>query len=452
MQDALQKMVSQNAEATVISTALKHPEFTLHSEMLKPGYFFNVENGCWLWAINELYKKGITNIDALNLSNMIESNTSVSKTMKSKNITDISKYIELSSLAARDTVEEYMVAVKEVLTMAYKRDLYKTLTKLTRECTNEDINLNTLEKDVNDEINRVTEKYIIEDDMGLFGEVVDELWGQIVNERNSDGSYGVPTIFPGLTKRGLVHEPGEMILLYAKRKVGKSMILLNETMNKLKNGMAVIYHDTEMSDKLFMIRMLSHYAGVPVDKIKSGKVTSAEAKKIQEGLEWIKKQRFKHIYAPRFNDIEIYNQYKIFMYKYGSDVLGVYDYFKADGTTSSDNYNQLGIRADFMKNEIAGELGIPVLAAAQLNRGDQIADSFRLEMIASAGITYRPKTPQEIADYGGLDAGNYLLHLDFARSAEPMGDNEFLHVSVDGNKMRAMQAIKQPPAPELPYE
>lgn len=437
-------MVSQNAEATVIATVLKHPEFTLHSEMLKPGYFYNTENGCWLWAINELYKAGITNIDALNLTNMIESNPSVSKTMKSKNITNISQYIELSSLTARDTIEEYMVAVKEVLTMAYKRDMYKTLTGLINQCANENINLNTLEGNINEQINKVTEKYIIDDNMELFGAIVDELWNEIVNERNPDGSYGIPTIFPEFTRRGLVHECGEMILLEAKRKVGKSLILLNETMDKLKNGMAVIYHDTEMSDKLFMIRMLSNYSGVSQNKIKSGKYSSAEGKKINEALEWLKKQRFKHIYAPGFNKVEIYNQYKIFMYKYGNDVFGVYDYFKADGETSSDNYNQLGIRANFMKNEIAGGLNIPVLAAAQLNRKDEVGDSYKLEQITSAGISYRPKTSQEIADYGGLDAGNFLMHLDFARSAEAMGDDEFLHVSVDGDKMRAIQAKLQP--------
>ena len=442
----IEKMVSQNAEATVIATILKHPEYTLHSEMLKPGYFYNTENGCWLWAINELYQSGITNIDALNISNMLESNPNVSKVMKSRNINNISEYINLSAIAARDSVEEYMLAVKEVVTMAYKRDLYKTLTGLKNKCLDETVGLRDLEECLNTDINKISEKYIIDDNMERFGANVQELWDEIVSNRNKDGQYGIPTIFPTLTKYGLVHEKGEMILLTAQRKVGKSLILLNETMDKLKNGMPVLYHDTEMSDRLFLIRMLANLSGVDQKKIKSGDYSTAEDRRIKEALKFIEKAPFKHIYAPSFNEVEIREQYKIFQYKYGQDMFGVYDYFKATGKDSSINYNQLGAYANFLKNEIAGELDIPVLAAAQLNRSGEIADSFRLEMIASAGISYQKKTSQDITDDGGMDFGNMKLHIDFARSAEPMGDNEYLHIKCDGATMRAVET-KQPKKP-----
>ena len=445
----MEKMASRNAEATVIGTILKHPEFTMHSEMLKPSYFYNSENGCWLWAINELYKKGITNIDVLNISNMLESNPGVSKLMKQRNINNIAEYIKYSSIAARDTVEEYMIAVKEVVTMAYKRDLYSTLSKILNQCLDETIDLKALETSLNTEVNKVTEKYIIDDNMETFGSIVKELWEEIVSNRNEDGTYGIPTIFQGLTDKGLVHERGEMILLTAQRKVGKSLILLNETVDKLKNGMACIYHDTEMSDRLFLIRMLSNITGVTQWDIKNGTYNYSEDKKLREALDWIEKVPFKHIYAPNFSENEIYQQYKIFQYKYGNNMIGVYDYFKATGDDSSINYNQLGRYANFLKNNIAGGLDIPILAAAQLNREGKIADSFRLEMIASAGITYRPKTKQEILDSGGNEFGNMVLHIDFARSAEAMGDDEYLHIKVDGSRMRAEQA-KQP-KPKSPF-
>lgn len=442
----LSKMVAQNAEATVIATALKHPEFTLHSDMLKPGYFYNTENGCLLWAIQELYKRGIDTIDALNLKNILESNPSVSNVMKSRNITDINTYIDLSRLTARDTIEEYMLAVQDVVTMAYKRDMYKTLTTLNNQCLDEKVDLRTLETNINKDINAVTEKFITSNEMALFGDAVDELWHQIENERNEDGSYGVPTIFPTLTKRGLVHEKGELILLMAQRKVGKSTMLLNDCIEQLKHGMGCIYHDTEMSDKLFMIRMLANVSGVEQIKIKKGSYNNSEAKALKEAMEWIKQQRFIHIFAPVFNEMEIYNQYKIFMYKYGSDIIGYYDYFKGNEKGAAENYNQLGNNINFMKNEVAGELEIPIMAAAQLNRDGKVADSYKLEMYASAGITYKAKTSQEILDCGGLKAGNCTLHLDFARSAEPMGDDEILHISVDGARMRVKEAEVQPRA------
>ena len=39
----------------------------------------SVENGCIYWAIQELYKNGIETIDALNITNMLNSNNAVKK-------------------------------------------------------------------------------------------------------------------------------------------------------------------------------------------------------------------------------------------------------------------------------------------------------------------------------------------------------------------------------------
>lgn len=440
----IDNMVSPSAEATVIATALKHPEFTLHSEMLKPAYFYFPENGCWMWAINSLYEQGITNIDAINLTNIINSNAAVSNVMKTKGIDNINQYIELSSYAARETLEEYMMSVKEVVSMAYKRDMHGTLGKLDKDCINPEVDLRTLEKHIREGINKVTEKYIIDDDMHSDGEDIEDMYEEIESDRNSDGTYGIPTIFPSLTKLGLVHERGEMIMINAAYKTGKSTILLNEFTDKLNREMSCIYHDTEMSNKLFTIRMLANLTGIPQDQIKSGRLSKTELESLRSVMAWLKKQKYKHIYAPNFNEVEIYNQYKVFMYRYGDNIMGFYDYFKSNDKDTSRNYNILGIQANFMKNEIAGGLQIPILSAAQLNRVGQIADSIKLDMYVSAGITYKMKTSQQILDDGGLDAGNYTLHLDFARNAQVMSDNEYINISTDGARMRVQEAKKQP--------
>lgn len=444
MGNPIELMVSESAEATVVATALKHPEFTLHSEMLKPAYFYHDENGCWMWAIEQLYRQGITNIDTLNLTNVIQSNAAVAKLMASKGLTDIKQYLELSSIAARDTLEEYMLAVKEVLTMAYKRDMYRTCNSLVQACTNIEIDLKTLEKKVHEDISKVTERYIIDDDMHSDGEDIYDMWQRIGDDRNEDGTYGIPTIFPSLTKRGLVHERGEMIMVTAQYKTGKSTIILNEFTDKLNMGMSCLIHDTEMDNKLFTIRMIANLTGIEQNKIKSGKLSRTELESIEDVLAWLSKQKYKHIYAPTFNEIEIYNQYKVFMYRYGDNMIGFYDYFKANEKDSSQNYNMLGIQANFMKNEIAGGLQIPVMCAAQLNRVGQIAESIKLNNVASAGLTYKMKTSEEIMNDGGLSAGNYTLHIDFARSAEVMGDNEYINISTDGARMRVREADIQP--------
>ena len=73
------------SESGVIGTLIYHPEFILHTDYLHPGYFYGVENGCIYWAIQELYKSGITNIDAYNISNKLQSHKSVQKTIEKYN-------------------------------------------------------------------------------------------------------------------------------------------------------------------------------------------------------------------------------------------------------------------------------------------------------------------------------------------------------------------------------
>ena len=74
------------AESSLISTLYFHPDFALHSGYLKASYFYNKENGCLYWAVNELLNKGIENIDTINISNVLASNPAVAQLMRSKNI------------------------------------------------------------------------------------------------------------------------------------------------------------------------------------------------------------------------------------------------------------------------------------------------------------------------------------------------------------------------------
>jgi DnaB-like helicase N terminal domain. len=69
------------AETSVISTLLVHPEYILHTDWLKTNHFSQKENAAIYWAIDELYKKGITNIDDLNLNNQLSSDKAVKELM-----------------------------------------------------------------------------------------------------------------------------------------------------------------------------------------------------------------------------------------------------------------------------------------------------------------------------------------------------------------------------------
>jgi replicative DNA helicase len=93
-----------NAESGVVSTLIYHPDFILHSEYLKPGYFYRKENACIYWAIQELYKSGIDKIDTFNIIAKIDSNKKTKEMFASMNITSVQDLIDMYKLIARNTI------------------------------------------------------------------------------------------------------------------------------------------------------------------------------------------------------------------------------------------------------------------------------------------------------------------------------------------------------------
>lgn len=444
----LSRISDTNSEAVVIATLVYHPEYIMHTEYLKPGYFYNVENGCIYWAISELYKSGIDTIDALNISTMLSSNKAVKRKIEQSNMSNIQEFIDLCGLAARDSLEEYKLAVANVVTTSYKRDMIKTAEKIERLCNNEELTLASVNKKINSNIDEITEKYLVTDEIVTMSEEIDDIWNEIQDDWNGTGVVGMPTIIPELNNY-ITHRPGELFLVAGRMGMGKSAYMMNEALNMLKNGVPVLYIDTEMSKKQFVLRSAASLTGIPVRKIESGDLTSEEKSEVADIIKWIKDDTILvHKYMTEPNMDEVYALCKILKHKIDLGFI-VYDYIKADKDDSTTNYNYLGQITDFLKNKIAGELNIPVLAGAQLNREMAVADSDKIERYISSSIYWLPKSSEEIND-NGVDCGNFKIVVGKNRNGSRMIDGDWIDVVFDGGRMRIKQAERQH-APMNPF-
>lgn len=428
------------AESGVIATLVSHPEFIMQSEYLKPGYFYNRDNACIYWAISELYKQGIDNIDAFNITNMLNSHEGVKKIIEKYNIPSMQEYIDLSKNVARDTIEEYNILVDKVVELAFKRKLSKLLNELQNDCYKEVFSLDDLNDKVYSKLTSLTEEFVTSNSIEMFGDKVDSLWQEIENRRTEDGTYGIPSKFTALNKY-FTYENTELVLLKARMKKGKSAWMMNEAIHKIKMGVPTAYFDTEMSDRLFFERMLANLSNVDLKKIKSGKYTEEEAAEIEKQKEWLKKQPFVHIYNPQFRNEDIFTICNILKYKMGLEFV-IYDYLKSNTTDSNAQYNELGAKCDFLKNNIAGNLELSVLAGCQLNRNNQVADSDKLERYASVSLSWRDKSTDEIIT-DGEECGDFRLSIDLNRLGEQMSDGEYIDFVFNGNHMQINQAAKQ---------
>ena len=439
------------AESGVIATLVYHPEYIMHSDYLKAGYFFSSDNGCIYWAIQELYKKGIDNIDAFNLSNVLASHPAVQRTVEKYNLPAMEEYISMCDVVARHTLEEYILLAKTVTTFAFKRDMSRLTTEINKYCHDRTIDLGVLNETVYKKLSTLTEKYLVSNEIQMFGDVSDNLWSEICDRRNDTGTYGIPSKYASLNEY-FTYEPGEVVMVQAKYKQGKSVFLLNETVHKLKNGVPTLVIDTEMSDRLYMERLISHVSGVEVKRIKNGRYTEEEGERIREAREWIKNQPFVHIYDPDLTDDKMYSICKILKFKMGLQFV-VHDYVKSNETSTSDNYNILGAKCDFLKNKIAGELNLAVLSACQLNRNGEVADSMKINRYLSVGIKWFIKSPEQLLT-DGAECGNAGLKIYVNRLGQQMPeDDETIYIDFffEGDKMNIVEA-KQHMVTETPFD
>ena len=92
-----------NSEAGIIGTLLYKPSFIVHSENLKPNFFYTKEYASIYWAIMELYKKGIDKIDEFNIITQLNSNKATSSILGKDKDKYIIELMDKLQFVKRDT-------------------------------------------------------------------------------------------------------------------------------------------------------------------------------------------------------------------------------------------------------------------------------------------------------------------------------------------------------------
>ena len=449
--DEIEDLIDILAEASTIASIIYHPEFLLTDNILKPKFFYEEDNQCLFWAIEQLVTSGVDRIDAVNLGNMINSNNGVRRIMKEHNINDLQDYIEKAHNAARPTYDEFRLVAENVVVNAFRREMYMFAKDIGKECHNLDICLDDLNDFVNNGIEGIAQKFIFDSDSVLFGEKIDEVWEDVRNDRNDDGTFGLPSKLPSLNDY-ITFGDGELTLVAGETGRGKSAYFLNEAMYSLQRGVPTMIVDSELTDKVFLPRAIANLSGVKVKDIKSGMYTKNEEKKVMEAIEWLKKQPFIHQYEPIFSKIKVEQMAR--KWKNQKNLgLFIYDYIKpSERYGAADISQSMGIMTDFLKNTIAGKLGMPVLAGLQLNKlTGNVSDSSKPEKYCDALLYWKAKTAEELRQ-DTLECGNFKIEIIKNRNGMITGENEYIDINFTGDLMRISEATKHQVVSQIPFD
>lgn len=242
---------------------------------------------------------------------------------------------------------------------------------------------------------------------------------------------GLRTSFPKLdsTIEGL--RRGNLIIVSAPRKTGKSAFLMNIGINTaIKQKIPTLMISTEMSDSEIMFRTLSNVSLVPEKQIIKGNLSQSELEAVLKAERQLADSPFYHVEMRGFTLEKIIATVRKFVSNNvgfredgkAKDCLVIFDYIKMPQSANAKDlkeYKVLGMIADGMKI-LAGDLDIPFLTACQTNRAGDVANSYELTWFCNTFMELRKKTQQEIDrdNASGVYYGNQLLKIIANRGGE----------------------------------
>ncbi|WYD68256.1 hypothetical protein [Bacillus phage PK1] len=251
-----------------------------------------------------------------------------------------------------------------------------------------------------------------------------------------------------LAARGLVD--GEVTVIGARSKVGKSTVILNWCKKiAIEDKVPTLYIDTEMYDHEQEDKLISMISGVPHDEIENGMFgkdtyngyARDKIKAVQDASKQIKEGKLYHVYMPNFTIEKIQAVAREYQIKYGVRLV-VFDYIKlpsSNGNLGEKEYQALGYLTSGLK-DLAGLLQIPILTAVQLSRGavgekdfneGMIAGSDRILHIVNRVCFLRRSTEEEYA----LTGATHQFKIGVQRMGKPL-DWTPVHSEKDNWRLR----------------
>lgn len=405
-----------NAEMCVVGTLLVNNDYLLQSEVLQPKHFYYKELATIYFAMQKLTKDKVLEYDDLSIFNIIEQSKGMKKHIDNAGIKDVFEYMEDLKALARNDYNEYKSLMKRVMTLSFKRKTKDKLKSIINECDNDnDEDLNEFNYKLQNEVADIPNDYMFDDDTPLLANTVRSTWNEIVSQRSGDGNIGIPSKYENVNNY-FTYRKGGLVVIGGRAKAGKSIFVSNEVYHKLKNGVKCAIFDTELPDKDWLPRFLAEITELSIHEIESGEYDDEAASKIEDALQWIESGSLIHKYDPEWTMEKIYTRAKQIKIKYGLDLL-VYDYIKADDVELNGmaEHTYLGKLTSFLKNKVAGELDLAVIAPAQMNDNElRLADSRKIQRYAST-ICYWMEKDTDMVSNDGAEQGTHYIFVDYNR-------------------------------------
>lgn len=369
--DIKDKLCNTGAERQILANCLNNTDYIIacDTEGLTPRHFNIPVNQAIYNAIMYLYTKNLT-VDTVSIASILNSSKAHVELEKMGG----DEYLFL--IEQSPVTQNISLFCKEVMNEYIKRQTYTMC---------ENIQLDILSKKDIDIVGLVNQRTL---DLTLENtrKNITYKMGDAIEQRMKsrlERQTLVPGIPVGWDKFDRITgggQAGDLIIVVAESKTGKSVTLLNWAKHMtIDLNLPILWIDTEQSDDEQETRLLSMVSQVPEDEIKTGLFmqdtfygTSADKQqRLALAVEHIKRSKLFHVFMPDFTIEKMIAKTKEYYLKEGICAI-FFDYIQLTDTLIN---HYRGMRDDVILTTfttglktIAGELKIPVFTASQENR------------------------------------------------------------------------------------
>ncbi len=351
------------SEKSVLGSMLISKEaLTKATDVLSYESFYDPKNQILFTILKDMYSDGIP-IDMTTLTSYLVDKKKLNEVGGADYLSDI-----LNTVPSARNVDKY---IKEVEDASILRGLIDTSDYIK--------NLVSKSEDKIEDILDESERKILgvvknrrSKEFKPVGEVLEEAQKNIAYlSDNKREITGIPTGFTDLDKLTTGLKPGQLVIIAGRPGIGKTVVATNVASNiAIKYKKTVALFNLEMSAEQLMNRILASVGQIDQYKLQTGYLGDKDWDKLSEAISKLSKTKLYFDDTPSLSIGELKSKCRrLASSEEGLDVI-ILDYLQI--LTSNKNYN--GNRqqevADISRSlkQLALELGVPIIALAQLRR------------------------------------------------------------------------------------